>query len=103
LNDDIYNEIKDLKGKLFKIDKEDLNALLRAAYKEFIPELEKDIPMPFHFWRHQFAQHMLRKTEWDYATTAKLGHWKVETLERYYGAMEWKYAKEQAKEAFKRL
>jgi len=103
LPEDIYNEIKDLKGKLFQIDKEDLNGLLRAAYKTFIPELAKEIVMPFHFWRHQFAQHMLRATNWNYAVVAKLGHWTVETLERYYGAMEWNYAKEKAKEAFKRL
>jgi len=103
LPEDIYNEIKDLKGKLFQIDKEDLNGLLRAAYKTFIPELAKEIVMPFHFWRHQFAQHMLRATDWNYAVVAKLGHWTVETLERYYGAMEWNYAKQQAKEAFKRL
>jgi len=107
LNDDIYNEIKDLKGKLFDIDKEDLNGLLRAAYKTFIPELAEEIPMPFHFWRHQFAQHMLRTkidgAKWNYAVVAKLGHWKVETLERYYGAMDWNYAKEKGKEAMKTI
>jgi len=107
LPDDIYNEIKDLKGKLFQIDREDLNGLLRAAYKTFIPELAKEIPMPFQFWRHQFAQHMLRTeidgAKWNYAVVAKLGHWKVETLERYYGGMDWNYAKEKGKEAMKQI
>jgi integrase len=51
-------------------------------------DLMEEIPMPFHFWRHQFAQHMLRKTDWNYALVAGLGHWTVETLERYYGKMD---------------
>jgi len=49
---------------------------------------EPNIPMPFQFWRHQFAQHMLRATDWNYALVASFGDWKVQTLEDYYGAMD---------------
>jgi integrase len=75
-------------GKLFDIKDTDLNGLLRACYQEVIPELADEIPMPFHFFRHQFAQHLLRKTGWNYGLVARLGHWTVETLERYYGKMD---------------
>jgi integrase len=93
---DLWEELDldNIKGKLFKITAEDLNALLRQAYKEVIPELEPQIPMPFHFWRHQFAQHMLRETDWNYGLVARLGHWTVETLEKYYGKMDRKTALE---------
>ena len=67
---------------------------LRSAYNEIIPELADDIPRPFHFWRHQFAQHMLRVTDWNYGLVARLGDWTVETLEGYYGKMDRKTALE---------
>ena len=82
-------------GKLFHIEGQELNNLLKTAYKEVIPELE--IPMPFQFWRHQFAQHMLRSTEWNYGLVARLGHWTVGTLERYYGKMDRQTAFTEAK------
>jgi len=94
---DLWNEL-DLdhaKGKLFNIEAPELNNLLRTAYKEIIPELAEEIPMPFHFIaRHQFAQHLLRETDWNYGLVARLGHWTVETLERYYGKMDRKTALE---------
>jgi len=74
--------------RLFRIEADELNGLLRACYREVIPELAKEIPMPFHFWRHQFAQHGLRATAWNYGLIAALGHWTVETLERNYGKMD---------------
>jgi len=80
-------------GKLFRIEAQPLNNILRMAYKKVIPELEKEIVMPFHFIsRHQFAQHMLRATDWNYGLVANLGDWKVQTLEDYYGAMDLKTA-----------
>ena len=93
---DIWKELSldNRKGKLFDITSVELNALLRQAYREIIPELAKYIPRPFHFWRHQFAQHMLRATCWNYGLVARLGHWTVETLERYYGEMDRKTAYE---------
>ena len=75
-------------GKLFKIEHSEINALLKACYKEIIPELVEDIPMPFHFFRHQFAQHGLRATGWNTSLIARLGGWTVGTLERYYGKMD---------------
>jgi integrase len=89
---DFWEEIKDRKGTLFHIEKQELRNLLKTAYKEIIPELVEEIVMPFHFWRHQFAQHLLRATDWNYGLVARLGHWTVETLERYYGKMDRKTA-----------
>jgi len=88
--DDLFEELLPrikAGGKLFNIEDVELNKVLRACYKAVIPELEPNIPMPFHFWRHQFAQHMLRKTKWNYALVALFGDWKVQTLEDYYGTM----------------
>jgi len=96
-------------GKLFNITETELNALLTQAYKEIIPELahyceehgsippnvdrcpqcnkeaKSQIPMPFHFWRHMFAQHMLRKSGWNSPLVASLGGWTTGALEKYYG------------------
>lgn len=103
--DDFYEELKpriERGGKLFDIEGNELTKILRACYKAVIPKLEQNIPMPIHFWRHQFAQHMLRATEWNYALVAMLGGWKVQTLEDYYGAMDRKsvrgYAREKLRE-----
>jgi len=73
------------KGFLFNITNNEVNALLRQAYKEVIPELEPQIPMPFHFWRHMFAQHMLRASGWNLQLVANLGGWTTGALEKYYG------------------
>jgi integrase len=86
LTDEIYNEIKDRKGKIFQIEETQLNKLLREAYKAIIPEINEHIPMPFHFWRHCFAQDMLRASGWNYALVASLGNWSVEALTKYYGS-----------------
>jgi hypothetical protein len=60
--------------------------ILKMAYKEVIPELEPKITRPHHFWRHQFAQHMLRATNWNYDLVAELGRWKdTKTLKECYG------------------
>ena len=86
--DDLWNELPK-EGKLFNIEPNELNGLLRRAYQEIIPELAEEIPQPFHFIaRHQFAQHLLRETGWNYGLVARLGHWAIETLERYYGKMD---------------
>ena len=81
-------DLDNFKGKLFNISEQELRDICKKAYETIIPELASEIPMPFHFWRHQFAQHGLRATNWNYALIAGLGHWTVETLERYYGKMD---------------
>ena len=87
---DVWQEfdLDNFKGKLFPIEPQELRDICKTAYQAIIPELAPKIPMPFHFWRHQFAQHGLRATNWNYALIAGLGHWTVETLERYYGKMD---------------
>lgn len=95
--DDLWEELPK-QGQLFSITEKKINILLRQAYKEVIPELADNIPMPFHFWRHQFAQHLLRETNWNYGLVARLGHWTVETLERYYGKMDRKTTLESGRE-----
>ena len=95
LSNDLYLELKDRKGKLFNIEAWELSNLLRSAYQEIIPELAPKIPMPFHFLRHLFAQHMLEQTGHNYGLVAKLGGWKIQTLEKYYGAMDEEFAFQQ--------
>ena len=89
LDDELLYTLKPLieKGKLFEdVDIREARKLCKEAYKLFIPELAKEIPMPLHFWRHMFAQHMLRQTDWNYTVVAKLGGWKdKKTLEDNYG------------------
>lgn len=81
---DLWDEVPK-QGKLFNIAENELNALLREAYKEIIPEMADRIPMPFHFWRHMFAQHLLRLTNWNYGLVGELGNWNPDTLKKYYG------------------
>jgi len=100
---DLWELIKDRKGKLFHIEASELNFLLRSAYSKIIPEINERIPMPFHFWRHMFAQHMLRANKWNYSIVAKLGGWTTEALERYYGKMNFETALELGKDALANL
>ena len=85
--DDLWKELdlEEKEGKLFNIETEKLNVFLRSAYQNILPELNKRIPQPSHFWRHQFAQHMLRASNWNYGLVASLGGWSLEALRRYYG------------------
>jgi len=84
---DLWEELdlKNKKGKIFEIEERELRKLVRTALKAIVPEIEKRIFMPFHFWRHMFAQHMLRASGWNYGLVAALGHWDPSTLRRYYG------------------
>lgn len=100
---ELWVAIKDRKGRLFHIEATELNQLLRQAYKEVIPEVEERIEMPFHFWRHMFAQHMLRAKEWNYAIVAKLGGWSTQALERYYGRVNVDIAFNLGKQALENL
>ena len=79
-------ELEPKEGRIFKgLKGQVLNELLREAYRVVIPEIASRIPFPFHFWRHMFAQHMLRASGWNYGLVASLGHWSLEALRRYYG------------------
>lgn len=84
---DLWDELnlENKEGKIFSLTEKKLNALERSAYKRIIPELNKKIPMPSHFWRHMFAQYMLRASNWNYGLVASLGGWSMEALRRYYG------------------
>jgi integrase len=89
LPEDLYVELMELEpkeGRIFKgLENRELNKLLRETYRIVIPEIAERIPKPFHFWRHMFAQHMLRASKWNYGLVASLGNWSLEALRRYYG------------------
>lgn len=88
---DLYEHLKIVigdrrKGPIFEgISKVEMSQLNREALKFFVPEVEKDVRMINHFWRHMFAQHMLRATNWKYGVVANLGGWTVKALEESYG------------------
>ena len=51
------------------------------------PEYELAMKEPNHFWRHMFAQHTLRATDWNYDAVAFLGGWDgTDMLKKVYGA-----------------
>jgi integrase len=75
-------------GTVFTIKENVINKINKALLERFIPELFKehaDFDEYNHFWRHMFAQHMLRKTNWNYAIVASLGGWTPQALEESYG------------------
>ena len=92
---DLFAEIKVITGfpherkvgKIFTIDAKKLREINREALEKFCPEVLEQYPslMVCHFWRHMFAQHMLRMTEWNYGIVASLGGWTVKALEESYG------------------
>lgn len=74
-------------GKIWSITKDrlsDVNNRIIAKYAAEALERYPDLD-PNHFWRHMFAQHMLRKTDWNYAPVASLGGWTPQALEESYG------------------
>ncbi len=95
LQDELFSEIKAITGfphkrrtgKIFQIKAIELREITREALEEFCPEVLEQYPslMVCHFWRHMFAQHMLRMTEWNYGIVASLGGWTVKALEESYG------------------
>lgn len=72
-------------GKIFNKTQKEMSNINREALKRFVSELEPQIRKPNHFWRHMFAQHMLRLTDWNYGVVAELGGWTVKALEESYG------------------
>lgn len=76
------------RGPIFSLNKKEITGYNKRALKKFYPELWEDFPefkTYNHFWRHMFAQHMLRATGWSYAVVANLGGWDVKSLEESYG------------------
>jgi integrase len=107
ISPDIYKEIALLTdhpnrttGKIFtKTDKE-MAVINGETIDEFIPQFRtitkgrdgKAVAPMYprfknvnHFWRHMFAQHMLRATNWNYGIVASLGGWDVSSLTESYG------------------
>ncbi len=71
------------------LDEQALRDLNKEAYRQFLTgeALDLGLAEPNHFWRHQFGQHMLRATNWNYSTVAYLGSWSDEKmLRKVYGA-----------------
>lgn len=92
LPDDLYANMMILigdrtEGRVFQgMDKTILSKLNRQSIDMFCDsKTSKHISMPNHFWRHMFAQHMLRATGWKYGVVANLGGWSVKALEESYG------------------
>jgi len=74
-----------MSGRIFQKTRMEMSEINREALKRFVPQLEPKIPMPNHFWRHMFFQHMLRITEWNYGACAELGGSTIKSLEESYG------------------
>ena len=71
------------------INPDSLRAVNKEAYRKFLDgqALELALSEPMHFWRHMFAQHMLRATNWNYDLVAELGGWKgSDIIKKCYGA-----------------
>ena len=93
---DLLSELEGLFAKngdqaFANVSVEKLRTLNKEAYEIYLKDdpkgLELAMAEPFHFWRHQFAQHMLRATKWNYGVVSHLGGWSDKNiLEKCYGA-----------------
>lgn len=75
-------------GEIFNITKKEITLLNSEAIQKYAVEMMAKYPSFKnwnHFWRHMFAQHMLRATKWNYAAVAKLGGWTIQALQESYG------------------
>jgi len=71
------------------LDEQALRELNKEAYRQYLTgdALDLGLAEPNHFWRHQFGQHMLRATKYNYTVVAELGSWSNEAmLKKVYGA-----------------
>jgi len=89
---DVANLIKEVigdrkSGKIFRIGERRVNVLNREAMRKFCPELEPQVEMPSHFFRHMFFQHLLRATNWNYAIVASIGQTTEQSLKESYGGI----------------
>jgi integrase len=90
IDEDLKAQLKSLikdrrTGKIFSLTSDEMCDINKIAYQKTIPEILAKIPMVNHFWRHMFAQHMLRRTDWNYAVVASLGGWTIQALQESYG------------------
>lgn len=76
-----------LSGKLFGLIDDDMSKINMEAIKRFCPEVlaKYGHVNPNHFWRHMFAQQMLKETNWHTAKVAALGNWTEQALKESYG------------------
>ena len=95
ISDELYKQIRTItgypdkkEGLVFNITADELRAISREALEKFCPEIwdmYPDFEDVVHFWRHMYAQHMLRLTGWNYGVVSALGGWSVKGLEESYG------------------
>jgi len=88
--ENIWNTIS--KDRLFEsLDPQELRELNKEAYRIYLKDqpkaLELGLSDPCHFWRHMFAQHMLRASAWNYELVAYMGGWNgIDIIRRCYAA-----------------
>jgi integrase len=90
LMEEIEKVSQEREDRIFLIPQERLSKINKEAYRVFLKDDPRALGFalrePNHFWRHMFAQHMLRATKWNYVLVAKLGGWKNrEALIESYG------------------
>ena len=75
-------------GNLFTYTDQEMSDINKEMLEMFYPEIWEQFPFfnqHNHFWRHMFAQHMLRATNWNLGMVAALGGWDTKSLEESYG------------------
>jgi len=76
-------------GKLFPFNDEDLRDIMKKVYKK--SGIERKIKQPLHVWRHTFAKHYHRKTNYNTTFCCTVGGWGDEkTFKDCYGKPELK-------------
>jgi integrase len=90
LMEEIEKVSQEREDRIFGISDYRLSKINKEAYRVFLKDnpraLDLALREPNHFWRHMFAQHMLRATNWNYVLVAALGGWKTrEALIESYG------------------
>lgn len=90
LMEEIEKVSQEREDRIFLISEGKLSKINKEAYRVFLKDdpraLDLALREPNHFWRHMFAQHMLRATNWNFVLVAELGGWKTrEALIESYG------------------